>query len=603
MVLHRSLSGLTFIISIFVFLFALAIFFPPSFASAGGGGGGSGGGGASCPPFATDPPAVAAVPGYKPAGPTLYEMPGSLGYFDAVVPTVVKRAWYNKMPSAGVCGGQQMGLCMTDNFSVIQGTKIAALTASMNIKLGKPAASQVSIDAVTKPISNNCGQTSTLWSYVLTPSAGDFTMKVPKGVSIDLTYSCQPNQTYTWETHTSCFLGIGNCNVRQHARSFMFADRAVSNIPSGSSGLSGTKTFVPQEGTSYSLACGGYRPENGSATPPTYGSASSAGGVCFLGIDCDSGGDFSSYNVKDSSYQQPPLAMSVEACTGDDEVVVNNVCTPCSQVLPGSWRIENICVTSLPVVSIDAFVNGKSVSTTTPGIPVTIRATYVSTTSDPIAGAVINGGTKGKDTPACTGSCMQTTYSRTKATATTTYTFTPSASGVFTFYPSVQTKLLAAWSNYGDVSKTLIVGNACPANATPSGSSCTCNDKYSAYIGNACVLTCPATMHPNMSGSTCIANLPTSAMLDFTALRVREGARSTLSWTIRGMQSGIACDIAPRELLESPMPAYPGGSTWSGALGTTPIKDPTRYTLSCTNGEETVSKTTTVQLIPEYQEI
>jgi hypothetical protein len=84
---------------------------------------------------------------------------------------------------------------------------------------------------------------------------------------------------------------------------------------------------------------------------------------------------------------------------------------------------------------------------------------------------------------------------------------------------------------------------------------------------------------------------------------VRSGTPSTLSWNIPGMAAGISCDITPHAALQGSMPAWSGSDPWQGAILTTPITQPTRYTLSCTNGEETVSKPATAQLIPEFQEI
>ncbi len=608
MAFSRRISGIAFLIGAALVGIALLAISSPSQANAGGGGGGGSSLPTNCPAFSTAPPVQEAVPGYSSTGPAvLYPSNAPLGGREGeTIPTSVQNAWYNNMPSPGVCGNEQMGVCIAEDFGNTQGTRVAAITASTtNLVFGAPPPMQATVDAVTTLQSNTCGQTATHWSWVTTPASASQNVYVPKNTTVQVSYSCQPNQTYDWETHTSCFLGIGICNVKNHARTFYFATQASSSQGALSSKLSGQTTFTAQAGQSYTLACGGYRPENGSATPPTYAASNSNSGVCIFGIDCSGGTDFASYNVADPSYWQPGIQLSVNQCSGDDEIVVNNVCTPCSTLKPGSWRVDNICVSSTPTDSIDALVGGKSVSSVPAGTKVTIQGVYLSTTTDPITGVAINGGTKDANTSVCgSGSgCLQTTYGVKKAVATSTYTFTPSAPGTYTFYPSVETTVLNVWKNYGDVSKTITVTPPCPANATQNGNTCTCKDQYFAYIGSSCVLTCPQSMHTAKSGNTCIVNLPTSAMIDFSATRVRSGSPSTLSWSIGGMVSGISCDIAPHAGLKSVMPAWTGNATWAGSIPTTPITEPTKFTLICTNGEETVSKDVTAQLIPEYQEI
>jgi hypothetical protein len=364
------------------------------------------------------------------------------------------------------------------------------------------------------------------------------------------------------------------------------------------SGLYGQTNFVPQDSTAYTLSCGGYRPENGDG-PPLHGSANKDSGVCFLGIDCNGGTDFGYYNTADASYWQPGISLSVQICSGDDDIVVDNVCTPCSQVNPGSHRIDNVCVKTDPKLGIKALVNGASVDTVTAGTKVTLQATYVTDSSDPIKGVDITGGTNGSAASVCgSKSCLSTSYNGPKSAATSTYSFTPAVPGVYTYYPQVQTKTLNALRNYGGVSKTLTVTAPCPSNATPSGNTCTCNEKYFAFIGNACVLVCPTAMHNNKAGNSCISNLPSAASIVFSAARVRANTPSTLTWSVGSIGAGVTCDIAPHAGLADTALAWPAGSA-----KTVPITAPTSYTLTCTNGEESVSTTATVTLIPEYQEI
>jgi hypothetical protein len=504
------------------------------------------------------------------------------------------------MSAPGICDSGSQGSCITNNFDSPQGTRVAALTASStSIVFGAPQPIQASVDAATHQISNSCGQTATQWSWVVTPSTATQTAYFPTNTQIAVSYSCEPNQTYYWTTSSSCFLGIGSCNVKRHARTFFFATQAeATNIPAVSS-LYGTTDITPTAGTTYTLACGGYRPENGSATPPTYNATNNSSGACFFGIDCNSGEDYASYNVADPSYWQPGITLSVNVCDDDDDIVVNNVCTPCATLKPGSHRVDNVCVLSTPTLGIDALVNGASVSSVTVGTKVTVQATYANDASDPIIKTDITGGAGGSSASVCGTRNCKTTFASDKSAATSTYTFTPTATGTYTFTPEVETQTLNALQNYGNVSKTITVTAPCPSNATQSGNTCVCNTQYFAYIGNSCVLSCPSTMHSNSGGTGCVANLPSVNDITFSATRVRSGNPSTLTWSINNLQSGVTCDITPHSGLASTALTWP-----SGSVQTVPITQPTTYTLSCSNGSDApVSKTATVSLIPEYQEI
>ena len=607
MTLRRHPAGMFFLGAAVSLCFVLLLISAPAQAGASGGGGSSSSPAPTCAPFSTAPPTLAQIPGYAPASPGFYpdRAPINDAKFNSVVPAAVQNAWYNNMPSPGLCSNAQSGVCLSSDFGNLEGVKVAAITATTSIVFGTIPTAQVGVDAVVTTQTNSCGQTATDWSWVTTPSSGAVNMNVPQNTTVQVSYSCVPNQTYDWTTSTSCFLGIGTCNVARHARTYFFANEAMANGSTTSSVLHGQDTFVPTAGKTYTLACGGDRPENGSATPPSYNATSKTTGVCIFGIDCSGGGDFASYNVADSSYWQPGITFSVNQCSGSDDVVVNNVCTPCATIKPGSHRVDNVCVSSIPVLGIDALVGGQSVSSVPLGTKVTIQGTYVSTSSDPITGVQINGGTGDQNTSVCgTKNCLSTTYGAQKATATSTYTFAPTAVGTYTFYPSVETTILSAWQNYGTVSKTITITPPCPANAKQSGNTCVCTQQYFSYIGNSCVLTCPPAMHSNKASGSCVANLPTANQIQFTATRIRVGDPSTLSWTIGGMAAGITCDITPHETLKTLMPAWSGSPSWSGSLQTKPISGVTNFTLTCGNGDDApVSKTVTVQIIPAYQEI
>jgi len=600
MTLSRKLFGALFLICAAAVLLVLAIVFTPSSAGASGGSGGSGGStSASCPPFSTAPPVAESVAGYSSAAlPLLYPDPND--DYGGTIPGSVVAAWYNGMPAPGICSSGSQGLCITDDFSSAQGTRVAALTASTtNLVFGAPRPIQASVDAATHQISNTCGDTATQWSWVVTPSASTQTAYFPTNTQIEVSYSCEPNQTYAWETSSSCLWGIGSCNVQKHARTFFFADQAqATNIPAVSS-LYGKTDFTPTAGSTYTLACGGYRPENGDATPPSYGSQSTSNGVCLFGIDCSAGTDFASYNVADPSYWQPGITLSVNVCSDDDDIVINNVCTPCSTVKPGSHRLDNVCVVSTPTLGIDALVSGKSVSSVTVGTKITIQATYVNDKSDPITATDITGGAGGASGSVCGTRNCQTTYAYNKSAATSTYAFTPTTIGTYTFYPQVETKTLNILQDYGNAAKTVTVTAPCPSNAKQSGNTCVCTTQYFTYIGNSCVLSCPSTMHSNGAGSGCVANLPSVNDITFSAMHVRSGSPSTLTWTVANLRSGVTCDITPHPGLASTALTWP-----SGSVQTVPITQPTTYTLTCGNGSDApVSKDATVTLIPAYQEI
>lgn len=579
------------------------------FASFFGGSSGSGGGG--CTPTALAL-ALEVVPGYKPPSITpnfaAFGIPDTSGGRPRGLPAEAKSPWYKNMPSPGI-GCDNTTLCLDHTFAGLANIRVAAIVATPKLTLlGAMQIPRMGLDLISQDKSNGCS-TITHWTYATAPinnANPSIAFKIPKNTQVDLSYSCQPNNDDVWKTDTTCVLWMGSCNVADHNAIFRLANKAVINGVSGSTlHSSETRTVAGEGGQTFTLSCGGYKPEDGTKAndgiPSQYDSTNVSRGNDWWDDHPDT---YTYFNIPDASFFTPTISLNVEECANDDEVVVDNVCTPCGEIMPGSWRIDNICVTFVPVLTIDVLVNGASVSTVAPGTKVTIQATYLATTSDPITATVINGGTNGKDAAVCTTkNCIKTTYNSKKTFATSTYTFTPTATGTYTYYPSVQTKVLTMWKNYGDVSKTLTVGKLCPDNATQTGTTCKCNDQYANYIGGACVLLCPATKHANQAGSTCISNLPTAASIEFSATRVRSGNPSTLSWTIPGMASDIACAIAPVSGLQGAMPAWAGGSPWTGSVQTVPITQATRYVLSCSNGEETVSKEVISQLIPAFQEI
>ncbi len=92
------------------------------------------------------------------------------------------------------------------------------------------------------------------------------------------------------------------------------------------------------------------------------------------------------YNAANPDFFAPKIQLSVSSCADSNDVVQAGECKPCSQVLPGSYRSGNSCVSSPPptatIQANDAGFqangkNGKKVSVAL-GQQVTVKANYAS---------------------------------------------------------------------------------------------------------------------------------------------------------------------------------------------------------------------------------
>jgi hypothetical protein len=267
------------------------------------------------------------------------------------------------------------------------------------------------------------------------------------------------------------------------------------------------------------------------------------------------------------------------------EIVVNNLCTPCA---PGELVAGNTCVGEAPpTLTIQTLIGGVPSDTVPLGQTVTVRATYTAGVGDTITDAEINGGLYDANTAACTGSpasCPTPQYNVDNTYATADFLFTPTELDTYEFYPVVKTANFFSWNNYANVMEDVTV--VCPANSTEVNGDCVCDDGYVDNGFGQCVLDTP----------------PLSTLDTFNATRVRKGNSSTLSWNITGMVPGLTCSITPSvgditalwDGVENP---------WTGSTATPPITTATRYTLSCTNGTDSISKSTTAGILPMFKEI
>jgi hypothetical protein len=585
---------------------------------------GGGGSGAPCTDASNNTPAVIQdVAGYAPASLfTLYPDPnGNFGRAPGVTNFI--ESWYDGMVSPGRCDGFDMGTCLSPDFPSPQGVRIAAITAKPEVTNVKPSPEvlifpptlldqtlnkEVGVDIVSFQKRDSCGVPVTHWGYETapTPTATAQSVTVPKDTPVDVTYSCQPNQAVHWRSSQPCVvifgIKIGQCNVRDHVRTFLFSNQFSTNIPSSTPVLSGSTTFVAEGNQTYDLTCGGYKQENGttdSPEPPLHNYVSSSGGVCIFGIDCNTGGDTGTYGVADPSYKHPGLTLSVTACTNDNEIVVKNTCTPCDTIKAGSHRSGNICIiNAAPRETIDAG-KGDGVSVTVPlGTVLPITATFTPGDGDSLVATAINDNSTGSSV-SCSNVLPSSTTCWQQPDPQKVYTYTPTTLGTKTFSAQIKT---VAYANYGS-NKSLSVTAVCPASSTPSGANaCKCTTAFYTWVGSSCVLQCPKDMVPNGSGSCMNApKLPTADTILFTATRVRSGNPSTLSFTVPNMKNGITCSISPTPT-EGQI-SWNGQAAWVGTAHTAPITAATNYTLSCTNTIETVQKTVTVQLVPQFEEI
>jgi len=177
---------------------------------------------------------------------------------------------------------------------------------------------------------------------------------------------------------------------------------------------------------------------------------------------------------------------------------------------------------------------------------------------------------------------------------TKTYTFTPSQPGTYRFMPAAQTAGLGTtWTDGGQYVDIVVTspdqctnvefpGNQAtvPANATQSGTTCTCD---SGYVP---------------SGGGCVA-APPPAIGTFTASpeRVRSGLNTTLTWT--GSNLPAACTLSSTPTVAGLPLSVSSSPTGGTAADVGPITQTTIFTLTCT----TATNQVTVGTVPVFREI
>lgn len=387
-------------------------------------------------PPAPSTPTIQTVTGYTPAPFDEYPLPVADGspsngsgtsindldnyaqpLLPYATPAAVSAAWYDGTPSPQTCysvlrsdyEAQGQGKCLYIGDE--RGARIAAITAT-------PAFAGFStigagIDLVSIINGFNTGAYNT-WAYVPVSPA---TQYVPKYTPVDVRYACQPSQTYMWASYQNYSLGLWAYTMQQ--RIFRFADRAKINgttagalFKDESRTVSGTETLT--------LECGGYRPEAGTQvgirprmnadgfsdteiddffingatafavrrlddlTMPTKVSYPPFYGMDRITAQFGSSAKYwpwtwAYYNAADASYYHPPVTLTLQACSGNNEIVVNNVCVACPA---GQYRAGNSCTTSPPPsATIDAGAGSGVRVAVAANTPLTITATYQSGSS------------------------------------------------------------------------------------------------------------------------------------------------------------------------------------------------------------------------------
>lgn len=246
------------------------------------------------------------------------------------------------------------------------------------------------------------------------------------------------------------------------------------------------------------------------------------------------------------------------------------------------------------------------------------------TSGDPLTATAINDDSTGNSVPCANIVPLNNPGCETQPDATKTYTFTANTPNV-TYTFSAQAKT-AAYTNYNGYATVQV--KVCDVGQVSDGNGgCQAADVCTDIAGPQSISSIPSGCQtPNPVPGQCIPNgytydaanqqclnvpaLPTLDASSFTATRVRAGQSSTLSWSIPTMASGISCGITPIPISG----AGPDGSItylwngrdnpFTGQATSQVINGPTTYTLTCTNNQDPpVSKSITVQVVPQVQEI
>ena len=328
----------------------------------------------------------------------------------------VSSLWYNGTPAPQTCysTAQGQGVCMYIGNGTPSGVRTEALTVIAPYSL--PSGSN-GVDTVNYQTTTPCGAPVTHWAYVPTSVP---TIKVPKYSQVTLNYLCQPNQDYLWGAYRN-YGGSATADTVQQ-RIFRFANEAKVN-GSAVSGLSGTTQPQTVSSTkTFTLECGGYMPEDGTAAtigvepswpaveardnfpagtiddfawanwdnhhpfvqsaddlpttvglPPFYDLGNFRAGPNLNWVYTYWAWTWAYYNAVAPSFYQPPATVTVQACNANEQVV-GGVCTPCAA---GKYISGNSCVANPPpTATIDAGAGNGIATSVAVGRPVTVTAVY-----------------------------------------------------------------------------------------------------------------------------------------------------------------------------------------------------------------------------------
>jgi hypothetical protein len=231
-------------------------------------------------------------------------------------------------------------------------------------------------------------------------------------------------------------------------------------------------------------------------------------------------------------------------------------------------------VSNAPTATIDAG-GGNGVAVSVPvGSPTSITATYRASAGDTLTASAIND-TSGVTSVPCANVTPYNASCWTQPDTTKTYSFTPSASGTYTFYAAIKTANYNTYNNYANVRVTAYV--PCANGSGVNGSCTACNAGYTLQ-GGYCV---------RPSGSI-------TGQLTANPARVKNGGSTTLTWSTSGMTSCTLKDETGTTL-----------STLTSSAGFTATNITTKktYTLSCTDGSTTYLSTASVNVVPSIKEI
>lgn len=239
-----------------------------------------------------------------------------------------------------------------------------------------------------------------------------------------------------------------------------------------------------------------------------------------------------------------------------------------------------------------------------------VTANFEANDDDTLSATAINGSDQVNSVP-----CGQVTPSHAQCwqqpDAQKVYSFTPTATGVYTFYAAARTANYANYDNYASITIRVVPATCTDPHAVPP-SCTTCELGYEMRGGVCAPVQCedPHAVEPlcsscdagySMRGGVCmvVPNLSLSVLES----RVAKGRPATITWLVSGLTAGAgqSCSVTSNPAgVASHTMAPNTAPTWYGnRIATGPIQSTTIFTLSC-SGETPVS--VTVNLVPNIIE-